>query len=172
MNDQKMSSELSKNDVLNLLRIWNVWMNGPNPGNNKPDEFKWWDNTIPNGMKFAFGIVLHLFLWFMTMIGLWLNVTKLAIWASKASVKYDYLWWEPVSCGLNNAYTYLGIGYLRAGKIKDTIECLKRSSRVYPCPHNTSYGLKLNLYNKLKNHPEAKVATAQYLDMWERFKRA
>lgn len=172
MLDQETSSQLSKKDVLHLLCIWNAWMRGPDPANNKPDEFKWWDATIPNGFIFAFGIVLHLYLWFMTMVGLKLNITALAIWASKASVKYDSLWWEPLSCGLNNAYTYLGIGYFKAGKIADAIKCLRKSWRVYPCPHNTSYGLKLNLFKKLKDCPEAKMATTEYLDMWQRFKRA
>jgi hypothetical protein len=167
-----MNSDLSRKEVLNLLIIFNNWMNGPDPANNKPDEFKWWDKNTPNGMKFAFGTALHLFLWFMTIIGLKLNMNSLAIWASTASVKYDHLWWEPVSCGLNNAYTYLGIGYFKAGKIPDAIECLKKSWLVYPCPHNTSYGLKLNLYKKLRNFPEAEMATTEYFDMWKKFKEA
>ena len=147
-------------------------MKGPEPSINKPNEFKRWDEGSPNGLKFGFGIILHLFLWLMSQFGLLFNIAPLAIWASKTSVKYDHLWWEPVSCGLNNAYTNLGIGYLKAGNTKDAIECLKNSWRVYPCPHNTSFGLKLTLFKKLKNYPEAKDAVADYLEIWEQFKRA
>ena len=104
-----MKSELSKSEVLNLLLIWNNWMKGPEPSINKPNEFKRWDEGSPNGLKFGFGIILHLFLWLMSQFGLLFNIAPLAIWASKTSVKYDHLWWEPVSCGLNNFYLTISV---------------------------------------------------------------
>lgn len=168
----KMNWELSKNDVQNLLLTWNNWMRGPDPANNKPDEFKLWAETSPNGIKLAFGLVLHIFLWAVIKIGLILNLTALAIWGSKVSIKYDHLWWEPKSCGLNNAYTNLGMAYLKSGNITKAIRCLENSWRVFPCPHNTSYGLKLNLFKKLRNYSEAKDAVTEYSDIWGRFKRA
>lgn len=166
-----MDSELSKDDVLNLLRIWNNWMKGPDPANNKPDEFKLWDEYMPNGFKFAFGIFLHLFLWFLVSIGLNCRVPSLAVWASKTSIKHDDFWWEPISCGMNNSYTDMGLGYLNFGKTDKAIECLSKSWQVYPCPHNTTYGLKLKLFKKLRDYPEAKNEVTEYLEMWERFKR-
>jgi hypothetical protein len=171
MIDKFMNSKLSKDEVLNNLRIWETWINGPDPANNEPDEFISWENTGPNGMKSIFGMLLHLFLWSVTTFGLIFRVSPIAIWAAKNSVKYDYLRWEPLSCGLNNAYTLLGTGYYKAGSIEAAIKCLKKSWRVYPCPHNTSFGLRLNLYKKLRDCPDAKEATAEYLDMWKRLKR-
>ena len=167
-----MSLKLSKDDVLNNLRIYEIWINGPDPANNQPDEIKSWDDTGPKGVNGVFGTVLHLFLWSMTMFGLIFRFPSIAIWAAKASVKYDHLRWEPMSCGLNSAYTFLGIGYYKTGNIKAAIKCLKNSWRVYPCPHNTSFGLKLNLYRKIRGNPDANEVTAEYLDMWKRFKRA
>ena len=167
-----MNSKFSKDEVLNNLLIWETWINGPDPANNKPDEFKSWHDTGPKGIQSVFGMVLHLFLWTMIMFGLIVRISTIAIWAAKNSVKYDYLRWEPLSCGLNNAYTLLGTGYYKTGDIEAAIKCLKYSWRVYPCPHNTSFGLKLNLYNKLRHYPDAKEATAEYFDMWKRFKKA
>jgi hypothetical protein len=166
----KISSELSKKEVLRLLVIWNNWMRGPNPSKNKPDEFKRWDKYSPNGLRFAFGTVLHLYLWFLAKFGLLFGINSLTIWASKISIKNDNLWYEPISCSMTNSYTDMGLGYLRAGNVENAIKCLNKSWRVYPCPHNTSFGLKLKLFKKLREYPEARGATAEYLEMWEQFK--
>jgi hypothetical protein len=165
-----MNSKLSKNEVLSLLFIWSDWMRGPEPAKNKPQEFKRADEIFPKGISGFFGIILHLYLWFLSKVGHNLKITPLTMWASKNRVKFDSLWWEPISCGLNNSYTDLGLSYLESGDINNSIECLDKSWRVYPCPHNTSFGIKLSLYLKLKEIPEAHNATKEYLDMWHKFK--
>ena len=147
-------------------------MNGPNPAKNKPQEFKEAEEIFPGGIRGLLGFLLHLYLWFLSKVCLKLKLTPLAIWASKNRVKFDSLWWEPISCGLNNSYTDLGLSYLKAGNIDKSIECLDRSWRVYPCPHNTSFGIKLSLYKRLKEFPEAQKWAAEYLDMWHKFTRA
>ena len=116
--------------------------------------------------------LLHLYLWFLAKVGLKFRITQLTMWASENRIKYDYLWWEPISCGLNNSYTDLGVAYLRAGKIEEAINCLDKSWRVYPCPHNTSFGISLKLFNKLKSNPEAQSVVTEYFEMWDKFKRA
>ena len=166
-----MSSELSKNEVLNYLRIWKNWISGPESAKNRPVEFEMMDEGIKNGPKFAFGTILHLYLWFLSKFGLMFGLSSLAIWASRTSIKHDNLWYEPRACGYTNSYSNMGLGYLKLGKVEKAINCLRKSWRVYPCPHNTSYGLKLKLYKKLKPYPEAKEAVSEYAEMWEHFKK-
>jgi tetratricopeptide (TPR) repeat protein len=165
-----MNSELPKNDVLNLLNVWAKWINGPEPAHNKPDEFKKWDDIGPKGMFIGIGMFVHLYLWILRKLGAVFRFPLVTIWASKTRIKYDYLWYEPISCGYTNAFADMGLGYLELGKVEEAITCLSKSWRVYPCPHNTTYGLTLRLYNKLKNYPEAAAATSEYQEMWEQFK--
>jgi hypothetical protein len=165
-----MNAELSKAEVLNLLRIWKDWMTGPDPSKNIPIEFKSWDQCTPKGLNFPLGILLHLCLWLVAKFGLLIKLPSLTVWAAEASVKNDRFWWEPISCGLNNSYTDMGLAYLQKGNIEKSIECLSKSWRIYPCPHNMSFGLKLTLFNKLREHPEAKAAIAEYDEMWKQFK--
>lgn len=167
-----MNKKLSKSEVLHLLEIWYNWMNGPDPANNKPQEYKDIDKEPPEYIELFFGMTLHLFLWLMTRFGQLFKLNSLSIWAAGKRIKHDNLWYEPLSCGLTNSYTDLGIGYLEARELTQSIECLDKAWRVYPCPHNSSYGPRLKLYKKLKKFPEAKGVTTEYREMWHKFKRA
>ena len=133
-----MNKKLSKSEVLHLLEIWYNWMNGPDPANNKPQVYKDIDKEPPEYIELFFEMTLHLFLWFMTRFGQLFKLNSLSIWAAGKRIKYDNLWYEPLSCGLTNSYTDLGIGYLGAGELTQSIECLDKAWRVYPCPHNSS----------------------------------
>lgn len=164
--------ELSKAEVINNLLIWKKWINGTEPSKNKPAEMKEWEKYEPKGKGFAFGTVLYLYLWALRKIGIIFGIPSLTIWASKNSIKHDHLWYEPKSCGYNNSYSDMGLGYLKKGNVEEAVKCLSKSWRVYPCPHNTSYGLKLKLFKKLRDRPEAKEVSDEYLEMWEHFKKA
>jgi hypothetical protein len=165
------SSELTKNEVLRLLRIYKQWMTGADPANHKPEEFKERFDGSSNNFQMIAGMFLHLYLWLLAKLGTVIGIPSLMIWASKMSIKFDYLWYEPLACGYTNACSDMGLGYLKTGKIDSAILCLKKAWRVYPCPHNTSYGLKLKLYKKLKPYPEAKEAVVEYAEMWEHFRK-
>ena len=167
-----MYKELQKNDVLNLLYVWRNWMCGPDPANNTPVEFEKWVNSGSHNLKICFGISLHSFLWLLIKIGSALGIPSLMVWAANTRIEYDHLYFEPRSCGYTNSYTNMGLGYLKMGKIDEAIECLDKSWRVYPCPHNTSYGLNLKLYKKLKKIPKANDAVSEYAEMWEYFRTA
>lgn len=167
-----MNKKLSKDEVLKLIKIWNNWMNGPDPANNKPREYKILDSYPSGGLKITFGLALHIFLWVITKFSLKTGLNSLAIWASKNRIKYDQIWYEPYSCGLTSSFTDLGIGYLESGKMNKAIECLDLAWRVYPCPHNTSYGIKLKLYKKLREVTAARSVITEYREMWYKFKRA
>jgi tetratricopeptide (TPR) repeat protein len=164
-----MNSELSKDEILKLLSIYRNWLSGPEPADNLPDEIRRLGENGPTGIRSLVGMMLQLFLVLTSEFGLVLGIPKIAIWASRASVKYDYLFFEPISCGLNFAYTRLGLGYLKAGDLERAIECLRKSWHVYPCPHNTSFGLRLRLARRLNDYPEARESVVEYLDMRKRF---
>lgn len=147
-------------------------MSGPDPANNKPQEYMNIDKDSSGFIEISIGMTVHLYLWFLTKFGQIFRINSLSIWAAGKRIKYDYLWYEPFSCGLTNSFTDLGLGYLESGNLKHSIECLDKAWRVYPCPHNTSFGLRLKLYKRLKEYPEAKNVTTEYRDMWYKFKRA
>ena len=150
------SSELTKKEVLSLLKIYKNWMREPDPSYNRPDEFKHRHDNKSGNSILILGMSFHLYLWCLARIGNTFRLPSLLVWASKISIKFDHLWYEPLACGYTNACSDMGIGYLKMGKIDLAISCLRNAWRVYPCPHNTSYGLKLKLYKKLKPYSEAK----------------
>ena len=158
--------------MLRLLKIWNNWMNGPEPAENKPQAYKDIDKKPSGHIEILFGMTLHMFLWFLTRLGQLARINSLSIWAAQKRIRYDDLWYEPHSCGLTSAFTDLGISHLENGDIGKAIECLGLAWRVYPCPHNTSYGIKLKLYKRLRILPEAQIAINEYKEMWYKFKSA
>jgi hypothetical protein len=88
---------------------------------------------------------------------------------ARARIATDRLSFEPRSCGLNNAYTNLGLARLGQEKIAEAISCLDASWHVHPCPHNTSFGLKKRLAAALARYPQAHAWLEQYERMSHRF---
>lgn len=76
---------------------------------------------------------------------------------------------EPRTCGLNTAYTNLGLARLGRHDLPGAIRCLDASWRVHPCAHNVTFGLKQRLAAALKDHPEAHAALEQYERMSKLF---
>lgn len=79
---------------------------------------------------------------------------------------------EPVTCGLNSAFTDLGLVLLGMGDVTGAVECLRRSARVYPCPHNTSFGLDPRLWRALEGITEAAAVRVEYERVARRFSAA
>ena len=88
---------------------------------------------------------------------------------ARLRIKADIFSYEPVSCGLNAAYTELGLALLAQGKLPEAIECLDLSWKVHPCPHNTTFGLRRGLVARLKEFPDASQSVNQYIRMGKRF---
>jgi hypothetical protein len=93
----------------------------------------------------------------------------LAAFAARARIISDGLSYEPKSCGLNNAFTNLGLALLGQNNIAEAIECLDASWRVHPCPHNCSFGLDQRLATALRPYAEAEQSIEQYDRMSRRF---
>ena len=104
-----------------------------------------------------------------------LNIAKVIGWyhfvarLSKARIEADRFSFEPKSCGLNKAYTQLGLALLAQNDLDGAIGCLDASWRVHPCPHNASYGLDRRLVSKLKSYEEAKGVVERYISVGRHF---
>lgn len=88
---------------------------------------------------------------------------------ARARLRTDALSFEPRSCGLNLAYTNLGLALLSQRDVWGAIACLDASWRVYPCAHNVSFGLNRLLALALRPYREAWPALEQYNRMSRRF---
>jgi hypothetical protein len=97
------------------------------------------------------------------------RVYKASVFFAKTRINTDKYSFEPCSCGLNQAYTRLGLALLKKKDVAGAIDCLAASWRVHPCPHSTSFGLAKRLALALRPYPEAAVAVQQYVRMGERF---
>jgi len=91
------------------------------------------------------------------------------IWAARNVVDLDRFSLEPASCGLNRAYTRLGLAKLAAGDELGAFDCLRKSWHVHPCPHNTSFGLSPALWRALGGTSGTTGALAEYEQMARKF---
>jgi hypothetical protein len=98
------------------------------------------------------------------------GASSLRVWAAQKIVELDRFALEPASCGLNRAYTRLGLAKLAAGDELGAIHCLRNSWRVHPCPHNTAFGLSPALWRAIAAVPGASAARDEYEGMARRFR--
>lgn len=100
-------------------------------------------------------LLMHVGLVLLGVMARRVRLKGLRIWAADKEIEFDHLWYEPESCGLNHAYTRLGLAHLASGNAPEAIACLERSWQVHPCPHNTSFGLPAALWRALADVPAA-----------------
>ncbi|MEP4545583.1 MAG: hypothetical protein ABJ000_05330 [Saccharospirillum sp.] len=100
---------------------------------------------------------------------------KLRLWTAaglfaRIRIRTDGLSYEPRQCGYNAAFTRLGIAELKRGNTAAAIHCLGESAKVWPCPHNTSFGLRTRLARELSEVPQASAAVNEYWQVVREFK--
>lgn len=132
-----------------------------------PEALKF--NFKQQWFRLIFSILIHLPLWILRML-----FSNLHFWYgvklfSKFRVLTDSFSYEPIQCGLNDAYTSLGFAMLKSGDVSGAIQALKLSGFVWPCPHNSSFGLRYRLVKALEAHPEAKSAVDEYKEIAKLF---
>ena len=115
------------------------------------------------------GAILHFLVWMAIGPAQLLRVHALTAALSELRIKTDHLSFEPRSCGLNAAYTTLGLARLAMKDLAGAIHCLDSSWRVHPCPHNSSYGLKRKLALALSCYPEAESTVRDYVRIGKKF---
>lgn len=119
--------------------------------------------------RMLMGIPVHMGTWIA-----WRICERYRLWRALAIVAWirirtDGLSPEPYQCGYNWAYTALGVSKLRRGKVQEAIACLKESARIWPCPHNTTFGPRRRLADELEGFPEAREAVSEYREILQEF---
>jgi hypothetical protein len=130
-------------------------------------------DSIVNDMGFLkifMGLVIHSLIAILIFLSKLLRLWRVVILLSKLRVKTDGFSYEPRQCGYNSAYTNIGLSKLKIGDVVGAIEALDESWQVYPCPHNTSFGLKTSLVKELSKYPEASENVANYVEIYKRFR--
>src|SRR5438309_7286915 len=123
----------------------------------------------PKSMQMLLGLAVHLGLFFIGWAAYRLGLDRIRVWAAEGEIAVDPIWFEPGSCGLNHAYTRVGLGLLAVGNEAGAIGCLHSAWRVHPCAHNTSFGLDPRLWRALATVPAADGCRAEYEAMARRF---
>jgi hypothetical protein len=156
-----MKPPASIDDLKDGLEQYHAWSDAGGPEELCPDfmkeEFK-----QSNLSRMLLGLLVHIPLLLLKFMSLKIYFWPGVRWFTLARIRTDNLSFEPSQCGLNTAYTYLGIGKLKSGDIEGAINALKSSSLVWPCPHNTSFGLRMRLARELGEYPEARGAVNEY----------
>ena len=116
------------------------------------------------------GAVMHSALLCFRYLSLKLHFWPSVGWFTKLRILTDSYSFEPGQCGLNSAYTYLGLSRFNSGDVIGAISALKYSGLVWPCPHNTSFGLQQHLVKVLGSNPEAKEAVDEYMQLDKSFR--
>jgi len=153
-----MTPEAAESEVLAHVVEWHAWLarGGAEPS---PAFFTAVEARLP---LMLCGFLVHSVLALVHRAFTLLHLHFLAGRIAALRIATDGLSFEPRQCGLNNAYNNLGLAYLKRGKVAGAITCLEQSWRVYPCPHNTSFGLRMKLCKALASYPEAVVSVNNY----------
>jgi hypothetical protein len=96
-----------------------------------------------------------------------LPLRALERWAARKRIEYDHLWYGPMACGLNSAWTDLGLAMAASGDYAAAVNCLRQSWHVHPCPHSTTFGLQRRLLDRLRGAALTNQAVAEAVEEYE-----
>jgi hypothetical protein len=114
-------------------------------------------------------LLVHPVLAVLTMVARPARAYRALALLARVRIATDRLSYEPRSCGLNGAYTNLGLARLGQNDVAAALVCLDASWRVHPCPHNTSFGLRQRLATALQPYLEARPLRERYARMSAEF---
>jgi len=162
---------LSEEDILLELKQFQNWRQEFMAAKKKEERPSFPENK--DAQKYTSYWIFGAFIHTVTFLGIELSslfrIKSFVAFFSKLRISTDRFSYEPLSCGYNNAYTKLGLVLLSQNDVNGAIKCLDASWRVHPCPHNTSFGLKRGLVSKLKNHSQASIVVAKYIEIGKQF---
>ena len=164
-----MDSPKEKDDVIRIAQKYHRWVAANGKIDLYPDELLKLDKGN-NLFQFVFGVPLHFVLFLLTNLSKSIGLWSLVALFSKIRIATDIWSFEARQCGYNRAYTLLGLYRLRSHDINGAISALTESWKVYPCCHNTSFGLYWQLAKELELIPEAQDAVNDYKEIYRAFK--
>ncbi len=163
----------SSDEVTRALDAWEAataaWARGENPRAPSPGFI---EQSSASDLRLCYGVAARLALRGIGRAGQAGGWLGWRLFSARHRILTDKDWFEPVMCGLNAAFTDLGLALLETGDVNGAVECLRRSARVYPCPHNTTFGLDPRLWRALERVPEATAARSEYERVARRFSPA
>ena len=128
------------------------------------------DNENMSNVALIGGNALRIGYWWIGWLARRFRLSSLRVWAAQKVIAFDGFLLEPASCSLNNALTELGLALLETGDRMAAINCLRRSWKVHPCPHNIWFGLKTRLWQALSSVEESVEARDEYQEMARKFR--
>mgnify|MGYP007055200521 CR=1 FL=1 len=158
-----------KGELIALAREWHKWISDPKALDSLSQELG--DVDLGVGyVNFGVCIIFHVPLYVITQLSKAIGFWWLASICCRLRIITDRWSFEPRQCGYNRAHTILGLYNLKRNDVDAAISALKESWQVYPCPHNTSFGLLLSLSKALENIPKAQGVVDEYKEICREFK--
>ena len=121
--------------------------------------------------KALVGLLIHFSLWVFRGLFFRLGLLTLARFCAELRIKTDD--WsdgDAAGCGLSEAHTMVGMCRLKRGDLSGAIDALNRSWKVWPCPHNTTYGFDTRLARALSEYPEAESSVRDFVEVSSEFR--
>ncbi len=164
-----MSFPLSKEAIIEVAKSYKAFVESDGNVELYPKELMELESK-PNYLKSIVGSLFHGLLFLLIAISKLMKLWVLVLFFAKIRIISDSWSFEPRQCGYNRAYTLVGLYRLKNKNISGAITALKESWQVYPCPHNTTFGLSKELVKKLKAYPEAQSAVEEYIEIYNSFR--
>lgn len=155
-------------EAISAARQFHIWMQS-NDHSQAPEFID--DPRLHVGLaSMLVGLTLHSTLSLVGALSQKLRLWPVVRLVARIRIRTDGLSYEPRQCGYNAAYTRLGLAELKRGNTAIAIHCLDESARVWPCPHNTSFGLRTRLARELSEVPQATAVVNKYWQVTREFK--
>lgn len=158
-----MSYLESKRETIELAKQYNSWISSGGKYELYPTELE--DIEHESLTKLIVAALFHGILFLVSRIFFKLRCWRLARLMARVRLKSDKHAICPRGCGFNQAYTNVGLAEFKQGNITAAIEALKVSSLIYPCSHNTSFGLSKKLVRVLEGDQSSVEAVKDYLEI-------
>lgn len=167
-----MKTPGSKEEALEAARQYRKWsasFSAENPTRHAPSFMAERINEVGT-FKLLAGLLTHFALLVARGLFFRLGLWTLAQFCAELRIKTDDWSGDEAECGLSEAHTMVGMCRLKRGDLSGAIEALNCSWKVWPCPHNTTYGFDTRLARALSKHPEAEGPVRDFLEVSSEFR--
>ena len=159
----------SEEEVFRYLDEYRQWLNAADPA--LAPEFVRLEDEKTSVWGFVAGLLLH-----GPALALRILAEKLRLWwlvvgLAQFRISTPGLGFDSVHCRRNVAYNALGYAYFRLRRYSQAEHCLDMAWRIYPCAHNTSFGLRMRLCRALQQNGTSESVVERYLRVAEAFVR-
>jgi hypothetical protein len=155
MSALMLDARLDEDAVLANLAEWRAWVKR---GGGEPVP-AWISRSDWSAVGSA---AVHAPIRMLRILATKMSLPSVAARLAQLRIRTDGWSYEIRACGLNRAWCTLGLACVARGDLQRATECLDEAWRVHPCPHNTSFGLAMELSQALDRHEPAREVVARY----------